>query len=123
MRELVQRIRRVENDLPASFDDDSDLLTFLSTFMRADELNDVKLALASVQTKHVLDCELACRLKLGKSLVYRNNLKCGTILTNDDICAKVNEPFAISAERFDEFVGKTLHCDVIADENLEETHF
>lgn len=84
---------------------------------------DVKLAIAPLPKKSILECEMPCRLKLGKSLVYRSNLQSGTTLTENDICAKVSEPFGISAERFDEFIGKTLHKYVSEDENLHETNF
>lgn len=87
------------------------------------ELIDVKFAIAPLPRKSVLECEIPCRLKLGKSLVYRNSLKSGTTLTEDDICAKVSEPFGISAERFEEFIGKTLNKHVTEDENLDDNNF
>lgn len=119
-RQLISHIRLVEN---INFDNDQDLLNALSSFLPTNELDNVKLAIKPVDKKSVLDCEMICRLKLGKSLVYRNNLASGSKLQDDDICAKVNEPFGISAERFYKFVGRILIKDVVVDENLHETHF
>lgn len=122
-RQLISYIRLVENIEPHDIRNEQTILNALSTLLTTTELDDVKLAIKTVENKSVLQCEMNCRLKLGKSLVYRNNLKIGTTLTDDDICAKVSEPFGISAERFNEFVGHSLLKDVVLDENLNETHF
>lgn len=122
-RQLISHIRLVENIAPNVIRNDQTILNALSALVSTKELDDVKLAIRTVEKKSVLECEMNCRLKLGKSLVYRSNLKSGTILTEDDICAKVNEPFGISAERFNEFVGHILLRDVVLDDNLDETHF
>lgn len=81
------------------------------------------MALAPVKCKQIQDCEMECRRKLGKSLVYRGGLKIGTILGETDVCVKVSEPFGISAEQFDEFIGKTLIQNVFRDGNLANEHF
>lgn len=119
-RQLISHIRLVES---INVDNDQDILTVLSSFLTTNELDNVKLAMKPVDKKSILDCEMDCRLKLGKSLVYRNNLTSGATLHEDDICAKVNEPFGISAELFSDFVGRILIKDVVFDENLDEKHF
>lgn len=140
LQQLITRIRSIETRLTGSIDTDigidsnddddddddqqTDFTLFLTQLLTDAELNDVKLALAPVaHGKHIQPCELACRLKLGKSLVYQGNLKCGATLNEHDICAKVSEPFGISAEHFDEFVGKVLTKNVCQDENLAIDHF
>lgn len=124
LRQLIARIRTVEGQsLPTAAADDQVILDLLSPILSPIELTDVKLAIAPLPQKSVLECEMPCRLKLGKSLVYRNSLQFGTTITEDDICAKVSEPFGISAERFDEFIGRKLSKDVTEDENLNDTHF
>lgn len=110
-------------DLPTQAADNQIILDLLAPLLSDIELTDVKLAIAPLPRKSVLECEMPCRLKLGKSLVYRNSLQSGATLTEQDICAKVSEPFGISAERFDEFIGKTLTKSVSVDENLHETNF
>lgn len=122
LKKLIACIRSIENDLPKTTDEQT-ILDFLSNILNEDELCDVKLAMTPLPKKQILDCEWPCRLKLGKSLVYRSNLKYGTTLSPDNICAKVNEPFGISAEYYDNYIGKILNTDVVADENLDETHF
>lgn len=123
LKQLISHIRSIEIDLPIQQTNDAIVLKMLSKFFCDTELIDVKMAIAPVQSKHILECEMPCRLKLGKSLVYNCNLKCGMKLTRDDICAKVSEPFGISAEYFDEMIGKILLKDVIEDENVDKTHF
>lgn len=126
LQQLITRIRSIETRLDTEIDDDDNqtIVEFLTPLLNEIELDDVKLALAPVVNgKHIQSCEMECRLKLGKSLVYRGNLKCGKILNEHDICVKVSEPFGISAERFDEFLGKILIKNVCQDENLAIEHF
>lgn len=124
LRQLIVRIRSIENIQPmVQVTDDQSVLDFLSKFLTESELSDVKLAIAPIQRKCIQECEMACRLKLGKSLVYRKSLKCGQIVSIEDICAKVSEPFGISAEFFDNFIGQTLCKDVEMDENVHDAHF
>lgn len=102
---------------------DQDIIENLRQFGCVEELATVRYALDANIEKRVFDCEMPCRLKLGKSLVYRNEMKSGEIVTIDDICVRVAEPFGISAERLEEFAGRTLCVDVFADNILEEVHF
>lgn len=123
-RHLVSQIRQLESETsPINGSNDVEILRFLSKFLNNHELNNVALALAPVSSKKVLDCEIPCRLKLGKSLVYGSNLKAGTTLGEEMICAKVTEPFGISAERFDNYIGRTLCNDVNAENSLCDAHF
>lgn len=125
LRQLITRIRLVEGKLNTLDDNENveKVLHFLSPIVADCELNAIKMAIAPVQRKQIQPCEMACRLKLGKSLVYRTHLKCGQKLCEDDICAKVSEPFGISAEHFDRFIGMILTKNVNKDENLDECHF
>lgn len=99
------------------------ILNYISKFLTEIELNNVKLALQTVEVKKVLVCEIPCRMKLGKSLTYARFLKAGSILTADMICAKVSEPYGISAELFSDFIGRKLLIEVHYEENLMENHF
>lgn len=125
LEQLISRIRFVETqpNREIAANTDETLHALLIPILSASELDEVKMALAPVQCKEIQKCEMECRLKLGKSLVYRGNLKIGTILTENDISVKVSEPFGISAEHFDEFIGKILQQDVFEDEHLNFEHF
>lgn len=130
LKQLISRIRQIEARsshemaVATGIDDDDDtILELLTPILSASELIEVKMALAPVQCKQIQKCEMECRLKLGKSLVYCGNLNIGTMLSENDICAKVSEPFGISAEHFDEFIGKILVKNVFEDENLSMEHF
>lgn len=124
LKRIIRIIRGIEVlDTPDDTSDET-ILNILRQFdVSTVELNAVKMALADVDGKQILDCELPCRNKLGKSLVYRNDLMAGSTLAADDICAKVSEPFGVSADRIEEFIGFTLNTDVTVDQNLTEDHF
>lgn len=119
---LTAMIRTVERYIPLNADDET-ILEILRKFATEAELNDVQIALRPITEKRVLDCEMECRNKLGKSIVYRRNVKSGSVLTSDTICVKVSEPFGISAEKSEQFIGRILCKNVFADENLSENHF
>lgn len=121
-KQLISHIRHAECIFTKSIAN-NEIMNFLSTFSNETELNNFKLAMKTVEQKAILECERPCQMKLGKSLVYSRFLELGSILTADMICAKVSEPFGISAERFDEFVGCKLLIEVNFEENLMENHF
>lgn len=123
LQQLITRIRSIETQFNVGDDDDKAVLEQLAPLLNATELNEIKIALRPIQSKQIQPCEMECRSKLGKSLVYRGNLKIGTTLSAHDICVKVSEPFGISAEHFDEFIGKTLAQNVFNDGNLAIEHF
>lgn len=121
---LIKKIRCIEEKQITMDDGENEkILSFLSELVTDSELKEVQLALSPVDCKKILDCEIPCRLKLGKSLVYRMPLQCGTKLSENMICSKVSEPFGIPAERFDEFIGRMIHTNVESDDNIHETHF
>lgn len=125
LKRMICIIRAIEAlNEPLCDTQDETILNILRKFdVDEGELNAVKLALANVDGKKLLDCELPCRNKLGKSLVFRRDLLAGAVLGSEDVCAKVSEPFGVSADRIDEFVGLKLNADVKVDLNLEEKHF
>lgn len=126
-QELKQMVRIIRGIEALETPHDTSNETILNILRRFDvgeaELNSVKLALAAVDGKRILDCELPCRNKLGKSLVYRNAMKAGSTLAADDISAKVSEPFGVSADKIDDFIGSTLNTDVSVDQNVAPSHF
>lgn len=121
--ELVSHIRHIETRVDDIAKNDKTILSTITNLMDESYTESIKLSLKPIKCKQILECELPCRLKLGKSLVYRTTLKFGTKITERKICAKVSEPFGISAERIDEFIGRILCTDVLADETLDEAHF
>lgn len=76
-----------------------------------------------VGEKVILECEMDCRLKLGKSLVYGKSFLKGSVIQEDDIGVKVSEPFGITAENIYEIVGKVLIRDVEQDCNVDLADF
>lgn len=83
----------------------------------------VKEALVVVNRKDILQCELNCYNKLGKSLVYTNNLKAGDIIAEADVNIKVDEPKGISAEEYYDVIGLKLKENVIQDTAMFNIHF
>lgn len=65
--------------------------------------------------RSIFPCELACKQKLGKSLIYTRDLKKGRRLMEMDVGVKVSEPNGVPAECYDEVVGKVLMRDVLFD--------
>ncbi|EDW84984.1 uncharacterized protein Dwil_GK14403 [Drosophila willistoni] len=68
--------------------------------------------------KCILDCELPCRSKLGKSLVAARSLKKGHRLQRADIAIKVSEPSGLSAENFFDIIDKELAIGLNEDEPI-----
>lgn len=122
-RKMVDNIRAIEA-AKVSPQTNEEILAILSQYAPSDiELESVAMALPEVSAKEILECEMLCRRKLGKSLVYRGDLAAGDALSRDDIDVKVSEPFGITAERLDEFIGRELRAEVTGDDRLEENHF
>lgn len=80
-------------------------------------------ALKPIATKKILNCERECFNKLGKSLVFCQQLNIGTIIAQQHICAKVSEPRGIPADRFYEFLGLELAKMVDVDELVNDVCF
>ncbi|XP_017874838.1 PREDICTED: sialic acid synthase [Drosophila arizonae] len=70
--------------------------------------------------KYILECELPCRFKLGKSIVASRNLLKGQIIQAADIAIKVSEPSGIFAEKYFEIINKQLTDNVNEDEPITE---
>lgn len=80
-------------------------------------------ALKEEADKVILKCEMSCRLKLGKSLVYGKTLLRGNRIKEDDIKVKVSEPFGIPGECIYDIVGKVLSRNVEQDCNVDLADF
>lgn len=84
---------------------------------------DILQALKPIATKKILNCEMECFNKLGKSLVFCKALAAGTFITEDHICAKVSEPRGIPADRFYDFLGLETTRMVEVDELVSDVCF
>ncbi|KAL5274532.1 NANS family protein [Megaselia abdita] len=84
---------------------------------------EVSVALEDIEDKIILDCEMNCRNKLGKSLVYKRALNKDDVIQEDDISVKVSEPFGITGEQVFEVIGKVLKRNVREDDNVYFTDF
>lgn len=121
-KQLIQQIRHIESSMP-SVDSlsDGEILQRLAQYIDESGLNEIKLALKPITGKKVLDCEIPCQQKLGKSLVFKRYLEAGSNIEAVDMCAKVAEPFGLSAERLHEFVGRELAENVYTDDSVTES--
>lgn len=118
---LVKKVRLIERkfqQLPVMPHDLLDAVVELNLFERpmgfiekACQPNDI-----DDKPKSILSCELMCKHKLGKSLVYTRDLTAGQFLIENDIGVKVSEPNGISAEFYDDVVGCELMRDVSYDD-------
>ncbi|CAG9800093.1 unnamed protein product [Chironomus riparius] len=70
--------------------------------------------------RSIFPCELMCKQKLGKSLIYTRDLKKGQHIVESDIGVKVSEPNEIPAEFYDNIIGKVLMRDVFYDDPVME---
>lgn len=77
-------------------------------------------ALTEVTQKEILECELVCRRKLGKSIVAARNLGKGHKLRETDLSIKVSEPSGISAERYFDIINMKLMYSVDEDKPITE---
>lgn len=120
---MVDVIRSLEA-IDRVYESSDEILESLQPFsMNQTEIDDIAMSLIDVDKKRILNSEMICRQKLGKSLVYQCDLKSGTILSRDHIVAKVSEPLGVSAEEIDRFVGRTLRSPVSVDDILAENQF
>lgn len=125
---LVAKVRLIEKNvqLPVMPDDLLDVVTKLNLFENpmgfiAGACRPAVAAASGRERelrKSILPCELMCKHKLGKSLVYARESKKGQRLTEMDINVKVSEPNGIPADFYDDVIGKTLLRDVCYDDPL-----
>lgn len=121
-KQLIRQIRRIESSIPdIDYFSDDEILQRLSQHTSESGLDEIKLALKPVTGKTILDCEIPCQQKLGKSLVFKRYLEAGSNIQATDMCAKVTEPFGLSAERLYEFIGCELAENVNADDSVIES--
>lgn len=125
LSKMIEIIRNIENESHNAKLSNDEILKILMQFSpNAKDIESVTLALKSeVNEKKILDCEQSCKMKLGKSLVYKKALKSGTVLHEEDLCVKVSEPFGMPAELIDKFIGRKLCAIIKEDDNLSENHF
>lgn len=123
--QLVQTIRSLEDQHKLPIQDKSDICDVLQglKLFNEDIKNIVEVATNEVGERQIYDCEWSCKTKLGKSLVYSNAFFKDQVLTAKDIKVKVSQPNGLSAEHFDEFIGKVLNKDVLEDCILKKTDF
>ncbi|CRL06466.1 CLUMA_CG019554, isoform A [Clunio marinus] len=118
---LVEKVRLIEKNvqLPVMPDDLLDVVTKLNLFENPQGF--IGRACGPVGRKSIFPCELMCKHKLGKSLVYSRDLRKGQRLEELDLSVKVSEPNGIPAELFDDAVGKEVKRDVCYDDPVMES--
>lgn len=123
-RMLVEKVRLIERNvqqLPVNLDDLLNVVVELNLFENPQGFIAKACQPDGNTPKSILPCELMCKHKLGKSLVYMRDMKAGERLMESDIGVKVSEPNGIPAEFHDDVVGKELKCDVSYDDPIIES--
>jgi sialic acid synthase len=124
LRALVERVRLIERNVNGSSVIPNDLLrstvTELNLFECPEGLVEKACQPDDDSPKSISACELPCKHKLGKSLVYARDASKGDRLTEGDVDVKVSEPNGIPAEFYDDVVGRVLMRDVLHDEPVIE---
>lgn len=126
LRMLVEKVRLIERNVQELPVMPNDLLNavvelnlfecpmgFIEKACQPNDIDDIP--------KSILPCELMCKHKLGKSLVYTRDLTAGQFLIMDDIGVKVSEPNGIPAESYDDVIGRKLMRDVSYDDPVMES--
>ncbi|XP_049282023.1 sialic acid synthase [Anopheles funestus] len=121
---MVRCIRALETKISTGTES---LIEQLRSILDVKEFNERELHVAlkqvDVQDRKLLDSERPCSDKLGKSLIYANNVSAGTILTESDIGIKVSEPKGLSPRLYDAVVGRMVKYDACKDNPILEQHF
>lgn len=73
--------------------------------------------------KIMLECELACFNKLGKSVVAAKNMAKGHVVTQHDLCIKVAEPHGWPAKLIDQLLGKVCTRSIDMDQSISTDCF
>jgi sialic acid synthase len=118
---LVKKVRLIEKNvqLPVMPHDLLAVVTKLNLFENPQGF--IAKACKPVGQKSILPCELMCKHKLGKSLVYSRDLRKGHRLSEMDIGVKVSEPNGIPAEFYDDVFRKEVMRDVYYDDPVLES--
>lgn len=114
---LVKKVRLIETNvrLPVMPDELLKSVTKLKLF--ENPLGFIAQACGPVEPKSIFPCELMCKHKLGKSLVFARDMTKGQHLMDTDIAVKVSEPSGIPAEFYDDvIIGHKLTNDVYRDD-------
>ncbi|XP_021708176.1 sialic acid synthase [Aedes aegypti] len=74
----------------------------------------------TVDDRKLLESEIACHSKLGKSLVFGSDIEPGHVLQAADVAVKVSEPRGLSPTLFDSVVGKIVAVRRSKDDPIQE---
>jgi sialic acid synthase len=118
LKDFVEKVRLIEENSEIPLISSLEISQILNV-----DKEIIDLLIKKVEERQIFPCEIPCNQKLGKSLIYSRNLKCGYILTEKDITVKVSEPKGIPAEYYNDLVGKVLSKNVNADDACQETDF
>lgn len=127
---LVQMIRIAEKKQLKSKDTDSvvdlvkSIISEIGHLYLLKHMDELKSALIDVNEneKKLLDCEISCFNKLGKTLVYAHDIPAGKVTTKTDFDIKVNIVKGVPTERINLFIGKRLLKDVEFEEAVQFEH-
>ena len=83
----------------------------------AEEAEAVAQAL-EVTEKTVLESELACIAKLGKTIVARRDIPAGAVICGEDVAVKVAEPRGLDPRHEELYLGKLARCTIRQDQSI-----
>nr|XP_019528907.2 sialic acid synthase-like [Aedes albopictus] len=75
---------------------------------------------ATVDDRKLLEAEIACHSKLGKSLVFGSDVEPGHVLQKADVAVKVSEPHGLSPTLYDSVVGRKIARSCRKDDPIRE---
>lgn len=110
---LIKNIRRYENDKLLK---EPQSALFVASHFKDENVNK---SLVKICERNIMDCELPCRMKLGKSLVTSKCIWRGETFSLENVCIKVSEPPGLTAEKLSHCLGKYASKDLAVDEPIQ----
>ena len=92
----------------------------LKQLFTSQEMDEVQEALEG-SDKELLQSELACQAKLGKTVVAKHDIAKNTVISADDILIKVAEPRGIDPLCEDLYIGRVALTDIKADCSIQSS--
>ena len=92
----------------------------LKQLFTSQEMDEVQEALEG-SDKELLQSELACQAKLGKTIVAKHDIAKNTVISADDILIKVAEPKGIDPLCEDLYIGRVALTDIKADCSIQSS--
>ncbi|XP_059622534.1 sialic acid synthase, partial [Phlebotomus argentipes] len=108
MSQFVENVRKLEHFLGEKrIHDVSEIISALITLNMIPKV-DLNSAFSGEKCRKLLQCEIDCFQKLGKSLVFSRDVESGEVLTQNHLAIKVSQPKGLQPEEMDKILGRRL---------------